>query len=261
MELRLIVALAVRAKRELKSGDVVQAFCQSYLPQGENYICTPPAGCTITPPGMYSKLRKTLYGLKRSPRHFYDLAVKNLQLIGMQQHPSSNCIFYGHLIPNQPPLYLGLYVDDFVYFSSSDEVEKKFEQLFSAKIEMDLNGPVTHFLGIKFTTTHHADGHVTTKLSQEAFVDTLRTQAGLDDESVSEPTTPYHSGCPIDTIPLDPTLPLAQQQQFNAQLQTLVGSLNWLSTSTCPDIAPVTNFLAKYCLGLAHQFLGVWHPI
>ena len=52
MELRLIVALAVRAKRELKSGDVVQAFCQSYLPHGENYICTPPPGCTITPPGM-----------------------------------------------------------------------------------------------------------------------------------------------------------------------------------------------------------------
>ena len=164
----------------------------------------------------------------------------------MKQHPYSNCIFYGHLLPNQPPIYLGLYVDDFVYFSTSNAVEQEFEKLFSSKIEMTLNGPVTHFLGIKFSTIHHDDGNITTKLSQEAFVDTLQTQAGLDEEAVSEPLTPYRSGCPIDTIPLDPTTLLAQQEKLNAQLQTLVGSLNWLSMSTRPDIAPVTNFLAKY---------------
>ena len=125
MELRLILALAVRSKRQLKSGDIVQAFCQSFLPPGENYVCRPPPGCPITPPKTYLKLRKTLYGLKRSPRHFYDLAVRILTSIGMTQHPYSPCIFFGTPIPGKPPLYLGLYVDDFIYFSEDDEVEKE----------------------------------------------------------------------------------------------------------------------------------------
>ena len=111
---------------------------------------------------------------------------------------------------------------------------------------MDINGPVTHFLGLKFTTTYSEDNHISVKLSQEAFIDTLRQQAGLEGEAVTEPLTPYRSGLAIDTIPLDDNLTEAQQQHQNHQLQTLVGSLNWLATSTRPDITPVTNFLAKY---------------
>ena len=124
MELRLLVALAVRHRKTLKSGDIVQAFCQSYLPPGKNYVCWPPAGCPITPPNTYLKLRKTLYGLKRSPRHFYELASKILESIGMKKHPYSPCIFFGTPIQGKPPLYLRLYVDDFIYFSEDNEVEK-----------------------------------------------------------------------------------------------------------------------------------------
>lgn len=137
MELRLITALAVRDKCIPKSGDITQAFCQSYLPPNENYICRPPAGCPITKPHTFLKLKKTLYGLKRSPRHFYDLAIKILKSIGMKQHPYSQCIFYGkNLIPGQPPIFLGLCVDDFIYYSKSPQVEAKFEKDFSSKIRI-----------------------------------------------------------------------------------------------------------------------------
>ena len=47
-------------------------------------------------------------------------------------------------------------------------------------------------------------------------------------------------------IPLDENTTLAQQQKQNALLQTLVGLLNWLAIPTRPDIAPVTNFIAKH---------------
>jgi hypothetical protein len=67
MELRLLTALAVKNKCIPKTGDVTQAFCQSYLPPGEEYVCRPPPGCLLTPPHTYWKLKKTLYGLKRSP--------------------------------------------------------------------------------------------------------------------------------------------------------------------------------------------------
>ena len=47
-----------------------------------------------------------------------------LQSIGMKQHPYFQCIFYGSPIPIQPPSYLGLYVNHFVYFSTSDASER-----------------------------------------------------------------------------------------------------------------------------------------
>ena len=110
-------------------------------------------------------------------------------------------IFYVTPIPNQPPLYLGLYVNGFVYFLMSNTVKRKSKEQFSSKIGMDLNGPVIHFLGIKFRTTHNADRYVNTKLTQEVLVDTIRKQAGLKNKAVSKLLIPYQSDCPLTLCP------------------------------------------------------------
>ena len=152
----------------------------------------------------------------------------------------------GTPIAGQPPLYLGLYVDDFIYFSKSREVEQKFEQSFQSKLGMELSGDISYFLGIKFTPKRHDKNHVSIKLSQEAFIDTLVELANLDGDGVNEPKSPYRNGLPIDKIPSNKDVGYELQQKHNALLQTLVGSLNWLAISTRPDIQPVTNMLAQY---------------
>jgi hypothetical protein len=245
MELRFLTALAVKNKCIPKTGDVTQAFCQSYLPEGEDYVCRPPPGCPLTPPKTYWKLKKTLYGLKRSPRHFYELAKKTLLSVGLKQHPYSPCIFYGTLTEGEPPLYLGLYVDDFYYFSASRKVEQKFEKDFGGKMDMDFNGPVTYFLGIKFITNTDENGDVSIQLTQEAFIESLVASAGLDGDGINEPKTPYRVGYPVDKIP-EETYDEDTQHKYTHLLRVLVGSLNWLSISTRPDIATITNMLAKY---------------
>jgi len=35
----------------------------------------------------------------------------------------------GTLIEGEPPIYVGIYVDDIIYFSASDAVEKKFQRM------------------------------------------------------------------------------------------------------------------------------------
>ena len=241
-ELRFLVALSVKKKCIPKTGDIKQAFCQSCLPPGENYICRPPPGCPITPSNAYLRLKKTLYGLKRSPRHFYDLACKLLKSVGLTQHPSSPCIFTGELIEGQPPIYLGLYVDDFIYFSESKEVEEKFEKDFGNLIDIDFNGKIGYFLGINFKSKSENDGHVSILMSQEAFIDNLSNMCGLDGP-VNAPLSPYRSGYPVDSIPkskLDPE----DQKEATQLMRVLIGCLNWLSISTRPDISTITNMLA-----------------
>ncbi len=59
--------------------------------------------------------------------HWYDNISAFFKSIGPQNSPNSPCDFTGELIPGEPPLYVGLDVDDFAYFSSSDTVEEKFK--------------------------------------------------------------------------------------------------------------------------------------
>lgn len=245
MELRFITALAVRRNRTLKSGDVKQAFCQAKLPPGENYVLRPPHGCPLTPKQTYWLLHRTLYGLKRSPRHWFDKAASLLKQIGLSQCPNAPCIFKGQIIPNEPPLILGLYVDDFVYFSDSDAVEKAFEKKLSQLTNVDFMGRVSHFLGIKYqwrTTPTQTKVH----MSQEAFAASLIAQNGLNEISTKTNITPYRSGYPVDSIPDTCTLNKEDKKTVQQKYRSIVGSLLWLSQGTRPDLATITNVLAKY---------------
>ena len=128
IELKLLVAIATQFKRIPKTGDVSQAFVQSVLPDDEKYVIKPPHGCPLTPSKTYLLLKRTLYGLKRSPRHWYETCKKSLMSLGLKPMANAPCIFSGTIIEGEPPLYLGLFVDDFIYFSSSDAVEQQFKE-------------------------------------------------------------------------------------------------------------------------------------
>ena len=244
MELRLMVALAVKNKRFLKCGYVKQAFVQAVLPPEEQYIVRPPAGCPITPPNTYWKLIRTLYGLRRSPRHWFDRVTDILQDIGLSRCPNAPCLFHGHVIPGRAKFYLGIYVDDFVYFSQDPEVEAEFEKKLNAKHTTDFMGQVSHFLGIRFQWRKHDDETISVHMSQEAFIDNLISEAGLQHDSATTKPTPFRSGLPIDSIKHVP-LPPTEFADLKQQIQSYGGSLTWLAQSTRPDLAVVTNILAQ----------------
>jgi hypothetical protein len=58
-------------------------------------------------------------------------------------------------------------------------------------------------------------------------------------------TTPYRSGLSIDSIEIQ-DLPSDQKDLLWLQYQSLVGSLNWLAHTTCPDLSTVVSLLAQY---------------
>jgi hypothetical protein len=70
-----------------------------------------------------------LYGLRRSPRHWYTKIKGILLSLGLKDNASGPCLFTGNLVdpsnptikPSSAPLTLGIYVDDFVYFSENPQ--------------------------------------------------------------------------------------------------------------------------------------------
>jgi hypothetical protein len=129
--LRLIVSAAIERRRKLKQADYKNAFCNPTLPNDEITVIRPPLGDPDAKPGEYWLLNKTLYGLRRSPKHWYDMASSSLLEMGLTQSTHDPCLFHG--VPSSPthpaqpgdaPITIGLYVDDMVYFSEDDTIEQ-----------------------------------------------------------------------------------------------------------------------------------------
>jgi hypothetical protein len=245
LELRLLTALAVYHKRILKNCDVKQAFVQFSLPSNESYFVKPPVGCPKSEPGTYWRLLRSLYGLRHAPKLWFEKLSSHLKSMGLRTYSNSPCLFIGHLIPGEPPMYVGIYVDDIIYFSLSDTIEKQFELSLSTIGNVDFMGQVSHFLGIKFTWKTCSDGHFCVSLTQQSFINTLLDQLGILIDSISSYITPYRSGFPIDSIPFVEMSSL-DRDQLRLKYQSLVGSLNCLAHTTRPDLASMVSLLAQH---------------
>jgi hypothetical protein len=70
----------------------------------------------------------------------------HLKAMGLRNSDNSPCLFFGPLIEGEPPIYVGIYVDDIIYFSVSDTVERTSESLLSTIGNVDFMGQVSLFL-------------------------------------------------------------------------------------------------------------------
>jgi Reverse transcriptase (RNA-dependent DNA polymerase) len=242
---RLLTSLAVRNRTTLKQADCKNAFCHPELPENEPTIVRPPPHCPISKPNTYWRLKKTLYGLRRSPRHWFHLIAKQLRDIGLRQTAHEDCLFVGNIIPGRPPVYLAIYVDDLIYFSADPIVEKQFEQELASRVKVDLMGEADYYLGTHFEWQRDSEGHVTCHLSQEGYANMFVEAMGLQNAVASPKMTPYRSGLPIDTLSQhESNLSDTEREKLRLKFRSYLGMLNWLSISTRPDLTTVHSLLA-----------------
>ena len=284
--IRLLASMAIEKRRTLKQGDCKNAFCNSFLPDDEVVIIKPPSGDPEAESAEFWRLRRTLYGLRRSPKHWYDKVSGILKKLGFKPTDHDPCLYIGHLpvdatqstpvplsvedgsTPPSPsthggtssttpppalgaPIYLGLYVDDFVYFSTDDAVEKQFEKLLGDELQVDFMGTVEWFLGLQFNWKKWKDGNMSLHINQQGFAQNTVERFNLHNTNKNPLATPYRSGIPIDSIGLvDPELADDPQQKKRTQeYQSIVGCLNWLAINTRPDLSVCVSFLAAYSAG------------
>ena len=98
--LRLLTAKAIADKRILQQGGCKNAFCNAELPDNECTVVRPPVGDPAYHKDEFWLLKKTLYGLRRSPHHWYDMITSILRDMGLQASPHDPCLFSGIL--NKP---------------------------------------------------------------------------------------------------------------------------------------------------------------
>jgi hypothetical protein len=241
---RLLAAEATSKGRRLKHGDCKNAFCQPDLPDDEIVIVIPPKGCPYTKIGTYWKLNKTLYGLTCSPRHWFEKLTAALKEVGFVATAHDPCLWRTHPTDGTAPVFVGIYVDDFAYFSVDDAQERWFEREMNTRFKVDFMGDVNYFLGCRYDWIDEADGSLSVHISQEGFVDALLERYDMSD--CRPASTPYRSGLPIDRVPRDANLTPHQREELRTQMQSILGSTTWLYTSTRPDLNVATSILSQY---------------
>jgi hypothetical protein len=179
-------------------------------------------------------LLKSIYGLKQAPRTWQQSFYKHLRKLGFTQLRTDSAVFIRRT--NGIPVIIMIYVDDMVIMSPSRDLVDEFKRQLAEKFEIEDNGPISSFLGLKVTRDRTAR---TLKLSQKTYIESV-VKEFLHGESVNSKPTPLEANQRLEPN-LDPV-----DEKLQTEYQQLVGSLMWLAMRTRLDIAYHVSTLSRF---------------
>jgi hypothetical protein len=115
--------------------------------QEEVYMEIPPGFANNQTLGKVCKLKKSLYGLKQSPRAWFDTLRRVVCDMGYYQCNGDHTVFYRHR--GSCITILVVYVDDIVIAEDDVEEIKSMKERLGRAFEVKDLGPLRYFLRIK----------------------------------------------------------------------------------------------------------------
>lgn len=231
--LRLLFAIAATLKMKVCQFDVVTAFLNGdmvdvvYSRQVLGFIHP-------THPRKVWLLNKSLYGTRQAAcrwqQHFSKTAGKfNLQLAASDSAVYIRQSSLGLLI-------LHLHVDDSVVFASSDKVMQEFKDFIHSQYDLKWTDQPSLYLGIRINLA--PDGTFIS-LNQSHYIEsTLERFAMTNCNTVKSPLPQKTSLTPGNEAEVAAAIDLPYQ--------SLIGSLDWIASTTRPDIAYAVSQLGRF---------------
>jgi len=180
------------------------------------------------------KLKKSLYGLKQSPRTFYQHISQGLKDRGWTASEIDPCLFM------KENMMCVIYVDDTIFAGPSQQDIDEEIKLLGIKqpheesaLEFRDEGEVAAFLGIKIDKRSTSEFY----LSQPGLIKKVLEAAGMSE--CNSNTTPSA------LEPLGPDIDGAAMEE-NWEYASIIGMLMYLANNTRPDIAHAVHACARY---------------
>ena len=214
--------------------DVSTAFLHGELTE-EVYMRQPEGFIEQGKENLVCHLKRSIYGLKQSPRCWNHVLDSHLKEMGFKQTSSDPCL-YVYFDSEGVMFLVAVYVDDIVLGGRSEAKMNAVKEELSQKFEMKDLGPLHHFLGVKVIQDELAG---VIWIGQPSYTEKILQWFGMyDSKPVNTPVNPdvklVHSESPDDV--------------YNQQMYRVVtGSLLYLSTKSRPDIAYAVSSVARFC--------------
>ena len=186
------------------------------------------------------KLKKTIYGLKQSPRERYGYLTSYLQSKGLHSCPFDPYVFTNIATntgsDSRKYIVLAVYVDD-INLYGSNEVMAIATQHLKDRFQLSEASKLHYLLGIQIIQSRDGNNNVIS-LSQGWYINKVLQRFGMED-------------CNPSQIPLSPNYGLRKWKDGDIAVdqnlyQQIIGCLIYLVTGTRPDLAYSTILVFQY---------------
>ena len=164
--LRLLLSLSVNLGWTITGYDIFGAFCQAPLER---------AVYVRLPNNKVWRLNKALYGLRDSPKLFYEHVSTTLLLAGYTRCSSDPCMF--HIHNGQDILICCIHVDDFAVAASNEKMHEDLREALREVYEITETEGLEDFLGINIEYSGNRMYLTMPKLLNATITDFLPTDA------------------------------------------------------------------------------------
>ncbi len=225
---RALMGIVAKFDLETIQLDAVNAFVNCPLDEVV-YMRLPPG---YEKPGLVLRLKKALYGLRRSPLLWQKMLTKAFSSLGFRTLAQEPCVMV------RGGLIAFFYVDDInLCFPGRDKVAaKEVVARLSEQFAMTNMGELQWFLGIHVIRDR---AKRTIWLSQEAYIEKMANEYGLANTGQKLPDTPMSQE---ELLPASSQATEASRHLY----QRKTGSLSFASITTRPDIAFSHSRLAQF---------------
>lgn len=224
---RFLLKVSAAQRWEVHQMDVHNAFLHGDLEE-EIYMKLPP-GFNTADPTKVCRLRKSLYGLKQSPRCWFAKLSKALLSFGFKQSYEDYSLF--SFVQDNICLHILVYVDDFIIAGNDISTIQRFKNYLHKCFKMKDLGKLKYFLGLEI-----ARGPEGIFVSQRKYALDIIAECGLLGAKPSPvPTELNHKLALVKGGPLlDPS-----------KYRRLIGRLIYL-TFTRPELSYIVHILSQF---------------
>ena len=237
--IRVLLSLAANLDWPLQQLDVKNAFLNGDLEE-EVYMDSP-SDFESQFSQKICKLQKSLYGLKQSPRAWFERFAQFIKKLGYSQCQSDHTLLVKHSSEGKMAVLI-VYVDDIVITGDDYREINNLKASHAGEFEIKDLGSLKYFLGMEVARSKK--GIV---VSQQKYILDLLKETGM-------------MGCRPANTPIDPNQKLQSEGNGDpvdtTRYQRLVGRLIYLS-HTRPNIAFAVSLVSQFMQSPHEEHLEV----
>ena len=236
--LRMLLSLAANQNLELVQMDVKTAFLHGDLDE-DIYMEQPEGYEVLGKEHLVCKLKKSLYGLKQSPRLWYQKFDAFMKTQGYTRSYEDACL-YTKNCSDGSFITLILYVDDMLIVGKNKDELSSLKKNLGQNFDMKDLGDAKHILGMRITRDRSKR---CIYLSQAEYISKVLMRFNM--ENAKPLSTPLPTYVNLSTRDC-PTSDEDKKFMSKVPYQSAVGSLMYAMIATRPDIAFAVGAVSRF---------------
>lgn len=225
--LKILLSYSCKNNLFIEQMDFETAFLNGRV-KSEVYI-NQPKGYETGDNKVY-KLHKALYGLRESPRVWYECFNNFFEKLNFVRSSYDYCLYVNSA--NKDPIYILIFVDDLLICCKDIDKVKQLKISLMEKFAMKDLGKIKSYIGIDID--YNNDRNRMT-LSQTKYIESLAVKYNLENTKLYD--TPMETNLKLEQ---------AKEVDYSIKYRNIIGELLYISTGTRPDIAYSVNYLSRY---------------